>query len=1129
MSARQRIVRERRQYNKWVASQTLEDYALRFTAARGRRWTASRIAQAAIGASSFLACEALGAAITLSYGFANAAAAIAAAMVLMFVIGLPITYSAAKHGLDIDLLSRGAGFGYLGSTFTSLIYASFTFLLFAIEASIMSEALSMVLGLPIALAHVISALVVIPIAIYGMSRISRFQVITQPVWLLLQGALLVFVLLEIPEQLPVWQKRAAALGVPSGAVDLLPFGLALSTLLSLLPQIGEQADYLRFLPSARAIGQRRWWTAMLLGGPGWVLFGGIKLLLGAVLALFAIAHGMSALEAVSPGEMFHLAFTNMTGSSGIGLALTGILVVVCQMKINVTNAYAGSIAWSNFFSRLTHNHPGRVVWLVFNVLLALLLMEIGIFAVIEGILVVFANLAAGWIGALAADLTISKPLGLSPRHIEFRRAHLYDINPVGVGALALSVVVSTLSLVGAFGALAQAFAPLLGLTIAFVAAPAIAVATHSRFYLARPETGLPEGKADIRCAICENRFERADMAYCPAYGEPICSLCCTLEARCHDLCKSRSTFAEQVTGLLQKLLPERLARLVHTTTGHFVGLVLLFNLAIGCILYLIYVQYGLVVPESRSVISTTLWIVYGNFLLLSGVAAWLMVLAHESRRAAEQESKRQTAMLMEEVAAHRKTDAALQKAKEAAEAANAAKSRYLVGVSHEIRSPLNSIYGYAQLLERGASITPEEAGRVIRRSAEHLTNLVEGLLDISRIEAGVMRLSRDKVRLPEFLEQTVDMFEMQARTKGIEFRYEVAGRIPDYVFTDQKRLRQVLVNLLSNAVKYTREGHAGLRVKYRSQIATFEVFDTGIGINAEDVERIFEPFERGSMDQAKAMPGVGLGLAITKMLTQIMGGEITVISQPGKGSRFIVRLMLPEPLTPPEEAAPAPRRTVGYAGARRTVLVVDDTPTHLAVLENLLRPLGFVVFTASSGPEALALFPQCKPDLVILDIAMPGMTGWEVAARLREIGPEGLKIVMVSANAHELEAGQEREDGERLHDAFVLKPFEVGVLLRTLGNVLGLAWQQEEAGAVRDAASARGRAVTDIPEQARAFVNDLYRLGRIGHVRGIEAKLCEMEAAHPANAAFASQLRQLIKSFDLKSYLKLLDGVKQDG
>ena len=177
MSAPQRIVRERRQYNQWVASQTLEDYALRYTAS-GARKSSFRVGNTALGPIAFLACEAIGGAMTISYGFPNTFWAIVAFTVLMFAIGLPIAYYAARYGVDIDLLTRGAGFGYLGSTLTSLIYASFTFLLFSVEASILSVALQLLFGIPLAIAHLVSALVVIPIAIYGISDFGAVFLIT---------------------------------------------------------------------------------------------------------------------------------------------------------------------------------------------------------------------------------------------------------------------------------------------------------------------------------------------------------------------------------------------------------------------------------------------------------------------------------------------------------------------------------------------------------------------------------------------------------------------------------------------------------------------------------------------------------------------------------------------------------------------------------------------------------------------------------------------------------------------------------------------------------------------------------------------------------------------------------------
>lgn len=227
----------------------------------------------------------------------------------------------------------------------------------------------------------------------------------------------------------------------------------------------------------------------------------------------------------------------------------------------------------------------------------------------------------------------------------------------------------------------------------------------------------------------------------------------------------------------------------------------------------------------------------------------------------------------------------------AAEAANEAKTRFLASVAHEIRSPLNAIYGYAQLLERGEGRDVAGAARTIRRSAEHLAHLVDGLLDMAQVEGGAMTLEREAIRLPDFLDQLVAMLSGQAEAKGLALVLERRAGLPEWVQGDARRLRQVLINLLANAIKFTDAGSVTLKVDYRNQLATFTVSDTGIGIAPEDVQRIFAPFERAG-GTAAARPGVGLGLAITEALVHIMGGEIRVESAPGEGSRFTVRLML---------------------------------------------------------------------------------------------------------------------------------------------------------------------------------------------------------------------------------------------
>lgn len=500
------------------------------------------------------------------------------------------------------------------------------------------------------------------------------------------------------------------------------------------------------------------------------------------------------------------------------------------------------------------------------------------------------------------------------------------------------------------------------------------------------------------------------------------------------------------------------------------------------------------------------------------IAGALIVLMHSARRTAEGECERQTGLLQDEIAAHRRTHDELGRAKEAAEAANAAKTRYLVAVSHEIRSPLNAIYGYAQLLEREDAIPPVEAGGVIRRSAEHLTNLVEGLLDISRIESGVLQFRRDTVRLPALLDHIVDMFRMQAAAKNLTLDYKVDGRLPLFVRTDEKRLRQILINLLSNAIKYTQAGGATLTVRYRSQMALIEVTDSGIGIAPEDIERIFEPFERGNSPEAALQPGIGLGLAITRVLARILGGEVTATSEVGRGSAFQIRMLLPEPLEAPE-SAPTHDRLIGYRGDRKTILVIDDNPSQLVVVEHLLRPLDFHVFAATGGADGLALADRCVPDLVLLDVQMPGRNGWEIATQLRATFGAALRIVMVSANAHEYRAGG---DGAAAHDAFLSKPVDLDALLDVIGRQLGIGWIAADEGGV---GGVGGEAPAPLPAAATPFLDTLRRHIKVGHVRAIASQLDDIEAAVPDSAGAVAEMRRLLDEFDLRGLARRIDDV----
>src|SRR5690606_12014472 len=184
----------------------------------------------------------------------------------------------------------------------------------------------------------------------------------------------------------------------------LMFGAAAAVMFALMAQIGEQVDFLRFVPEPEEGRRLRWWAAVMAGGPGWALLGALKLLAGSFLAVLALNHAIPLEEAADPTRMYMVAFGYLTSSPQVALALAGIFVIICQVKLNVTNAYAGSIAWSNFFSRLTHSHPGRVVWLVFNVSIALLVMELGVYRALEETLGYYGIIATAWAGALVADL-----------------------------------------------------------------------------------------------------------------------------------------------------------------------------------------------------------------------------------------------------------------------------------------------------------------------------------------------------------------------------------------------------------------------------------------------------------------------------------------------------------------------------------------------------------------------------------------------------------------------------------------------------------------------------------------------------------------------------------------------------
>jgi signal transduction histidine kinase/CheY-like chemotaxis protein/purine-cytosine permease-like protein len=1107
----QKIFRVRRDYNSWVANESMEDYALRYTPRSFRKWSEWRVGNTALGAVSFLALEAIGGSIVLSYGFTNAVLAIIATSLIIFIVTIPISYYAARYAIDMELLTRGAGFGYLGSTITSLIYASFSFIFFALESAIMAVALQMYLDIPIIWCYVICSLIIIPMVIGGVTLMSKIQIWTQPIWAFL---------LLLPYLAVAWKNPQAYIqfsgmaGFTSGGneFDPLMFGAASAVAFSLVVQIGEQVDFLRFLPEKNKSNRTKWWAAVILAGPGWIVPGMLKMLGGAFLAFLVLQSQLPANKAAEPTQMYLAGFAYVFDDAAWVLAATVVFVLISQIKINLTNAYAGSLAWSNFFARLTHSHPGRVVWLFFNVTIALVLMSIGVFQTLEIVLSLYGNLAIAWIGSLVADLVINKPLRLSPAGIEFKRAHLYDVNPVGLGSMLIATAIAMFAYSGYLGPYARAFSPLIALCSSLILSPIICLLTKGKYYLARTPATWDSNTPTKVCDVCENTFETSDMAYCPAYAAPICSLCCTLESRCHDNCKENSNAIEQFNNFLQFLFPKRRSQRFNFRLGHFLIVVTSLSAILATVLYIVFIgEVANLSASASDLLATSFFKIFAILVLIAATCSWLVVLSSESKKMAQEESNRQNHLLEREIEAHSITDAALQAALEVAESANQAKTRYVAGMSHELRTPLNSILGYSQILLKNEKLPPRtvEIVSIIQQSGEHLVGLIDGLLDLARIEAGRMQLELVPLDLHNFINEIARMVEPQSEAKGLIFSWTKKADVPRWVITDGKRLRQILLNLLANAVRFTDSGGT---IKLEAAMVdgdiNFDITDTGVGILPQDQQRIFLPFERGSAGRQSGEPGTGLGLAISLQLSVLMEGELTLVESSNQGSLFRLRLHL-KAVSDPGREINTPRQISGYTGKRLKLLIVDDHAVHRQMLAGMLSPLGFILREAASGTESLDILEDYQPDAILLDITMDDMNGWEVATKIRALGWISTPIIMVSANAFE-------NDPELLEQfrcqAFLVKPVSDSQLLLALEKFLGIEWKESEKPLI-DVNPAALHSLMKLPDHV---VADLLKMLRIGHVRGLLSLLDDISSSNPDYSSSCAQFRQLVMRFDLE-------------
>ncbi|MGC5221941.1 purine-cytosine permease family protein [Micromonospora sp. DT81.3] len=525
-----------------AAEDSLEDYAFRYVPRSFRRWSAGSIGVTALGSIAFLADFSIGASVGIEHGTHNAVLGILFASIVIFVVGLPIAYYAARFNLDLDLIARGSGFGYYGSSITTVIFAVFTCIFFALEGAIMAQGLHVAVAVPLPIGYFISTVVVIPIVIYGMRALERLQFWTTPLWLALALLPLLWVIVSDPGAV------SAFVAFPGESDGIVSFGAIVASAavcFALTPQLAEQIDVIRAMPPRTRANRLSWWASLLFAGPGWVLFSGIKQVIGVFLAVYLLTRVDPELgqRAAEPVRQFIALYESLMPEwLAVGLAL--VLVVVAQIKINVTNAYSGSLAWSNVYTRLTKTYPGRTIFILFNLAIALALMWMDVFSLISFVLSLYANVVMAWLVTIAADIAINKHvLGISPIFPEFRRGMLRDWNPVGLVSVALASLLSLAAFGGLLGEGVRPFSVLIAIGVAVVTTPFMALVTRGRYYLRRQSDGIaspmfdadgnPSGER-LRCHVTGYIFERPDMlasAERGAHGETqfVSSLALTLD------------------------------------------------------------------------------------------------------------------------------------------------------------------------------------------------------------------------------------------------------------------------------------------------------------------------------------------------------------------------------------------------------------------------------------------------------------------------------------------------------------------------------------------------------------------------------------------------------------------------